>query len=200
MLLRRAVLDRIAGGEIDLAFRRWTRPTVKTGGSLRTSLGLLAIERVEEVAIDEITEEDARRAGLELDELLGFLHRKSEGEVYRVELGGLGPDPRVALRQDDALSDEDVAEIGRRLDRLDARSSRGPWTRQVLDLIGRRPHVRAQDLADGLGLEKDVFKNDVRKLKSLGLTISHSPGYELSPRGRAFLDRDRDRGGSSAAG
>lgn len=200
MLLRRAVLDRIAGGEIDLAFRRWTRPTVKTGGSLRTSLGLLAIERVEEVAIDEITEEDARRAGLELDELLGFLRLKSEGEVYRVELGGLGPDPRVALRQDDALSDEDVAEIGRRLDRLDARSSRGPWTRQVLDLIGRRPHVRAQDLADGLGLEKDVFKNDVRKLKSLGLTISHSPGYELSPRGRAFLDRDRDRGGSSAAG
>lgn len=200
MLLRRAVLDRIAGGEIDLAFRRWTRPTVKTGGSLRTSLGLLAIERVEEVAIDEITEEDARRAGLELDELLGFLRRESEGEVYRVELGGLGPDPRVALRQDDALSDEDVAEIGRRLDRLDARSSRDPWTRQVLDLIGRRPHVRAQDLADGLGLEKDVFKNDVRKLKSLGLTISHSPGYELSPRGRAFLDRDRDRGGSSAAG
>lgn len=200
MLLRRAVLDRIAGGEIDLAFRRWTRPTVKTGGSLRTSLGLLAIERVEEVAIDEITEEDARRAGLELDELLGFLRRESEGEVYRVELGGLGPDPRVALRQDDALSDEDVAEIGRRLDRLDARSSRDPWTRQVLDLIGRRPHVRAHDLADGLGLEKDVFKNDVRKLKSLGLTISHSPGYELSPRGRAFLDRDRDRGGSSAAG
>ena len=28
-----------------------------------------------------------------------------------------------------------------------------------------------------------------RKLKALGLTISHSPGYELSPRGRALLAR-----------
>ena len=26
----------------------------------------------------------------------------------------------------------------------------------------------------------------MRKLKALGLTISHSPGYELSPRGRAL--------------
>ena len=26
------------------------------------------------------------------------------------------------------------------------------------------------------------------KLKALGLTISHSPGYEISPRGRAYLD------------
>jgi biotin operon repressor len=49
--------------------------------------------------------------------------------------------------------------------------------------------VRAQDLAEGLGLEKQAFKNDVRKLKGLGLTISHSPGYELSPRGMALLRR-----------
>jgi Mn-dependent DtxR family transcriptional regulator len=56
-------------------------------------------------------------------------------------------------------------------------------------LLGENPHVRAQDLADGLGMEKAVFKNDVRKLKELGLTISHSPGYELSPRGKAVLSR-----------
>jgi hypothetical protein len=38
-----------------------------------------------------------------------------------------------------------------------------------------------------VGIDKPTFKNDVRKLKTLGLTISHSPGYELSPRGRAVL-------------
>ena len=33
---------------------------------------------------------------------------------------------------------------------------------------------------------QDEFKEHVRKLKGLGLTISHSPGYELSPRGVAL--------------
>lgn len=189
MLLRRATLDRIARGDVDLVFRRWARPTVKSGGSLRTALGLLAIEEVVPVDVEEITAEDARRAGLELDDLLAFLNQKEEGQVYRVELAGIGADPRVALREDDDLDEGAVAEISRRLDGLDARSKRGPWTRETLALIRDRPHVRAQDLADGLGLEKDVFKDDVRKLKRLGLTISHSPGYELSPRGRAFLSR-----------
>ena len=34
MLIRRADLDRIASGEVTLAFRRWRRPTVKAGGTL----------------------------------------------------------------------------------------------------------------------------------------------------------------------
>lgn len=170
-------------------FRRWIRPTVKTGGSLRTAAGLLQINEVEVVARGDITEADARRAGLALDELLAFLDRKEEGEIYRVELGSIGPDPRVALREDDDLSADDLDDLVERLNRLDKASKRGPWTRQFLVLLEANPHVRAQDLADGLGLEKDVFKNDVRKLKNLGLTISHSPGYELSPRGKALLGR-----------
>ena len=35
-------------------------------------------------------------------------------------------------------------------------------------------------------------QNDVRKLKELGLTISFSPGYELSPRGKALLEALED--------
>lgn len=189
MLLRRPIVDRIVAGDVDLVFRRWIRPTVKTGGSLRTVAGLLQIEKVTAVPIETITADDARRAGITLEELLAFLHRKKEGEVYRIELGDFIPDPRVALREDDQLTEADVEELGSRLDRLDRASKRGPWTRRFIRLIADNPHVRAQDLADGLGLEKDVFKNDVRKLKALGLTISHSPGYELSPRGKALLDR-----------
>jgi Asp-tRNA(Asn)/Glu-tRNA(Gln) amidotransferase C subunit/biotin operon repressor len=189
MLLRRTVLQSIADGEVDLAFRRWKRPTVKTGGTLRTALGLLRIEKVEPISIDEISEHDARRAGSSLEKLLEFLNQKEVGEVYRVELGSVVADPRVALREDDDLSDDDVQRLIERLDRLDKASRRGPWTRQFLRLLGGNPHVRAQDLADGLGLEKDAFKNDVRKLKALGLTISHSPGYELSPRGMELLTR-----------
>ena len=188
MLLRKATLDGIVAGDIDLAFRKWTRPTVKTGGSLRTAAGLLSIGRVEIVDLANVTEADARRAGVDLAELITFLDAKTDGDVYRVELGPIAPDPRVALRHDDDLSTEDRVDVEARLGRLDRASKRGPWTHQFLRLIADNPNVRAQDLADGLGLEKTVFKNDVRKLKELGLTISHSPGYELSPRGWAVLE------------
>jgi DNA-binding transcriptional MerR regulator len=188
MLLRRPVLDRIVAGEVDLAFRRWVRPTVKAGGTLRTAAGMLQIERVMAVSMDDLTDDDARRAGIGLEELRTFLEAKEEGQVYRVELGGFIPDPRVALRENDQLSAEDIEELQGRLERLDRRSEAGPWTHRCLNLIAESPHVRAQDLADGLGVERDIFKDDVRKLKELGLTISHSPGYELSPRGRALLE------------
>lgn len=189
MLMRREVLDRVVAGDVDVAFRRWKRPTVKTGGTLRTPAGMLEITSVERVDVASITAEDARRAGLDLDDLMRFLDSKPDGDVYRIEFGSVGPDPRVALREDDDLTEDDFSELQTRLDRLDRASRRGPWTREFLELIAANPHVRAQDLADGVGLEKSVLKNDVRKLKALGLTISHSPGYELSPRGRALLAR-----------
>jgi hypothetical protein len=189
VLLRRAILDRIVAGDVDLVFRRWARPTVKTGGTLRTAAGMLQIERVVPVDIDDITEVDASRAGIALEELRSFLLTKEEGEVYRVELGEFVPDPRVRLREDDQLTAEDVANLTGRLDRLDRASKTGEWTRRYLRMIAEHPHVRAQDLADGIGMERDLFKNNVRKLKALGLTISHSPGYELSPRGWALLKR-----------
>ena len=195
MLLRKQVLDAIVAGEVDLVFRRWKRPTVKTGGTLRTPVGLVQIESVGLIELDEIDESSARRAGVGYDDLIGFLRAKEEGDVYRVELGGVVPDPRVALRENDDLDACDIADLVAKLDGLDSASTRGPWTRQFLTLLADNPHVRAQDLADVLGVEKPVFKNDVRKLKALGLTISHSPGYELSPRGRAFLDRVTERDG-----
>lgn len=50
----------------------------------------------------------------------------------------------------------------------------------------RRPTVKA---CGTLHTPIGSFKTDVRKLKGLGLAISHSPGYELSPRGCALLSR-----------
>ena len=38
-----------------------------------------------------------------------------------------------------------------------------------------------------LDREKEPFKLDVRKLKNLGLTLSLSVGYRISPRGAAYL-------------
>ena len=119
------------------------------------------------------------------------LQGEDEWPTYRVRLAWAGEDPRIALREDADLTDADVAAIDARLERLDRASGHGPWTMATLDLIRRRPRTRAPDLAAEMGRERDPFKVDVRKLKNLGLTISHPVGYELSPRGRAYLARTR---------
>lgn len=192
MLFKQRVLDGIAAGRIDLAFRRWKRPTVRAGGRLRTRAGELAIDAIEIVRLSEISEREARRAGYaSRSELLDELgeRRRSDDPIHRISFRLAGPDPRIALRAKSRLSKADVAELTRRLDRLDAASRRGAWTRTVLALIAARPGVRAPDLAASLGRETLPFKADVRKLKELGLTESLEVGYRLSPRGRALLRR-----------
>jgi hypothetical protein len=107
--------------------------------------------------------------------------------VWRVGLRYAGADPREALRERVPDADE-IASILARLDRLDAASRHGAWTRASLDLIDRNPGVRAPDLAARLGRETQEWKADVRKLKELGLTESLAIGYRVSPRGEAVLD------------
>jgi hypothetical protein len=186
MLFRQDVLRRIAEGDVTLAFRRWRRPTVKAGGTLRTRVGVLSIDSVEKVEEDQVTDADARRAGAEDREAL-LAGLRPEGTLYRVEFRLAGPDPRIALRERSDISPEERAEIDARLARLDAASRHGPWTAAVLELIAERPATRAPDLAASLGRETAPFKADVRKLKELGLTESLLVGYRLSPRGRAYL-------------
>jgi hypothetical protein len=188
MLFRQKFLDGIRAGTITLAFCRWRRPSVRAGGTLLTAVGQLEIASVDEVATTRISDEDVRRAGYSSrEELLRELPAREEGRVYRIELGGLRADPRVALRAAASLTEKERDDIVRRLGRLDERSSHGPWTRQTLDLIRSRPGVRAGDLCRLAGLELHPFKTNVRKLKTLGLTESLEVGYRLSPRGVAFM-------------
>ena len=187
MLIRRDVLDRILTHEIDLAFRRWQRATVKPGGTLNTAVGVLAIDAVDIVDESEISVDEANRAGFaSVAALRKELARRTEGDVYRIRLHHVGDDPRIALREDADLDAEQLAAIAARLDRLD-RARAEPWTRAVLELIRASPATRAPDLAASLGRETKPFKNDVRKLKTLGLTESLVVGYRLSPRGETFL-------------
>jgi hypothetical protein len=188
MLLKQDTLRGIAEGRITLAFRRWTQPTVKAGGTLLTLMGQLAIERVDPVSIEALTAADAHGAGFEdLDALVLLLSKRAKGDVYRVAFGPMGVDPRITLR--DEVPDDSAAfeAITNRLDRWDRASRVGPWTLAVLSRLEESPGVRAGDLADWLGMEKAPFKANVRKLKGLGLTESLEIGYRLSPRGRAVL-------------
>jgi hypothetical protein len=186
MLFNARALEGIAAGEIDLAFRRWKRPTVKAGGTLRTRAGVIAIDAVEPTSERRIKAADAHRAGFDTRaELLRSL--RPEGQLYRIEFRRIGEDPRVALRERDEISEQERTEVDACLDRMD-RARGEPWTRRLLALIAERPETLAADLAASLGMEKAPFKRDVRKLKELGLTESLLVGYRLSPRGRAYLE------------
>ncbi len=189
MLLKRVTLDAIANAEIDLVFRRWKRPTVKSGGTLRTSVGMLDIVSVERTTMAEVTPAEAKRAGFDTKtELLRSL-RGRDGDLYRITVRPGGKDPLIALRSRVEFTTGELDRLRSRLEAMDESADGGPWTTKYLKMLRDQPHVRAEDLADSIGLDKPRFKGRIRRLKALGLTISHSPGYELSPRGRAFLDQ-----------
>lgn len=169
MLIRVADWERIRSGEVTLQFRRWKRPTVRAGGTLRTSLGVLAIDAVDVVL--RASRAEAVAAGFtSVRELMSSVDGR-EGSLYRIRLRFVGEDPRIALRSSpnlDGLSLPDAATA-------------------LLRLIAANPGVRAADLAASVGREKLPFKADVRKLKAKGLTESLEVGYRLSPRGEAYL-------------
>jgi hypothetical protein len=189
MLFRKPFLDGIRRGTVSVAFRRWRRPTVRSGGTLLTAAGELEIESVTPIDPNRISAADATRAGYDSRaSLLADLNRRGEGSVYRIELGRLRPDPRKALRQTPVTEGEEFQDLTKRLQRLDDRAAE-PWVVSTLSVIRDHSGVRAGDLCRHLGMEKEPFKINVRKLKVLGLTESLEIGYRLSPRGAAVLQR-----------
>lgn len=191
MLIKHQILERIAEGTVTLAFRRWKRPTVKTGGHLKTAVGILAIDAVTVINIDEITEEDAQKAGYSsCSELLHTLDKNGESELYRINFHFVGQDPREVLREQINLTDDELAEVHRKLTQLDLKGQDGSWTMMVLRLIKQHPGLRAIELAASAHLDPQILKVKVRKLKEIGLTESIARGgYRLSPRGCEILNR-----------
>jgi hypothetical protein len=186
MLLRQKELEGILLGQVQLIFRCWQRPTVKAPSSLLTPIGKLDILAVADVEREAITEAEARLAGYaSLGELNSELSRYPRARVFRVSLGPLAADPRLALRAE-SLDDVGAEAVAHKLAALDRRAQ-APWTSATLALIERRPATRAASLSRELGQEREAFKLNVRKLKNLGLTESLEVGYRLSPRGQSLL-------------
>ena len=63
MLLPARIAQGVADGSIDLAFRRWQAARVRVGSTFTTSAGVIEITSLQRIGTDEITEDDARRAG-----------------------------------------------------------------------------------------------------------------------------------------
>lgn len=188
MLFRRAVLEAIAEGRITLAFRRWSRPSVKAGGAVRTVAGVVRIGSFEVIELGDIAPADARKAGYDdLAALVKELGADGEKPLYRIALAGIEADGRVTLRTNAVFDAAGIAELEQRFARWE--KARPGYFPAILKAIGDNPEVPAAVLAEGLKVEKLRFKQDVRKLKELGLTESLATGYRLSARGEAAIER-----------
>jgi hypothetical protein len=188
VLLDAKTLRGLADGTVDHTYRRWAVVRVHVGSAVRTRVGVVEVTSLDRVEPDGISADDATGAGFgSADAARVWIERRGDGDLYRVGLRIAGPDPRVALRDDDDLDADAVTAIAQRLARMD-RAAGEPWTRRYLELVAARPAVVARVLAADVGMERDPFKIRVRRLKELGLTESLDVGYRLSPRGRAYLD------------
>lgn len=199
MLLPKPIAQGVRDGRVSLAFRRWDEPRVKVGSTQLTAAGVIGFAAVDEIAdLTTLSDADATAAGLAdaatlqarlaPDRPVRPSPRGAKGgdKVYRIRLRYVGQDPRIALR-DNVPAPEQLAELSAAVARLDAGRKTGPWTRQILEWIRDNPGVVSKELAALLGRELQPMKADIRKLKTLGLTISLDVGYRLSPRGAAYL-------------
>ncbi len=182
--------QRVANGEITVTWRLWKYAHVKPGRLYATGFlfgGAIAVEDVREVRAADVTDADALEVGQpDAAALIEYARSHTGREVtadtvlYRVQFHfetEAPPKPEYSL--------EDVT---KRIARLDKASRTGPWTLQTLRLIEENPGVVSRHLAPQMGMHRDDFKVNVRKLKGLGLTLSLPVGYELTELGQSCLD------------
>jgi hypothetical protein len=192
----------IESGRIVLAFRRWKRCQVLAGHRYRTGTGMVEVDAVDVVTPADIDQEQVSEAGYgTIDELLADLRGDQALPLYRVRLHRVDQaDPRAQLAAKPTLDRDDLARLTARLARMDRSGAHGQWTGAVLTQIADHPGTVSTVLAGALGWERQDFKLHVRRLKELGLTISLTVGYELSPRGAAYLSHLRGTGGQDRSG
>lgn len=187
MLFTVHILRKIKSGEVTSALRKWKRPTVKQGGTLITRIGQLSIDELNKISLNDVDHHILKACGIEdFESWKKKFYDKREGCLYLIRFSVKGPDPRIRLRNDTTWTEDQLVTVRKKLDTWD-KNSGNPWTMRVMQHILRHPQMRAADMAIDLGIEKDILKPNIRKLKAQGLTISHSVGYELSPRGISLL-------------
>jgi hypothetical protein len=202
MLFERQLREGIHQGLVVVAFRRWRRCQVVSGHRYRTGLDIIEVESVDIVRPADIDSQQASEAGYAtVEDLLHDLRGDASLPLYRIRLRRVDePDPRDQLAAAADMTADELTSLSARLARLDRSGRHGPWTMAVLTRIAERPATVSTVLADAMGWERQDFKQHVRKLKSLGLTISLDVGYRLSPRGEAYLQRICGDNGCVGAG
>jgi hypothetical protein len=183
---------RVVAGEFKVTYRLWKRPHVKAGTTYAAGFGgAYHIVDVSFVRAGDVTDADAWSAGSpDKATLLRTVGAHTKTKVTAgMKLTRVSFEYREQAPEKPQLPVDDLVE---RLARLDA-AAPARWTQTALTLIEQQPRVLARILAADAGFETLAFKVNVRKLKKLGLTMTHVRGYELTELGQAVLDALRAR-------
>lgn len=88
MLLKLELLEDVKAGKVDLVFRRWSRPSVKAGGTLKTRLGVMSIGAIDDMDPDDVSDAEAKRAGFrDVADFRRWLDTMKPGHLFqRIEV------------------------------------------------------------------------------------------------------------------
>jgi hypothetical protein len=88
MLLKLELLEAIKAGKVDLVFRRWSRPSVKPGGTLKTKLGVMSIGAFDDMGPADVSDAEAKRAGFrDVADFRKWLDTMKPGHLFqRIEV------------------------------------------------------------------------------------------------------------------
>ena len=148
MLFTAATLDGLVDGTVTATYRRWTTVRPKVGSRFTTRAGMVEVTGITAVDAEELGDDDAVAAGFaDLAALLRWLERSArgprdtrrsgEGVLYRIDLALAGPIRGSRCGPMTPSTRPLSADLGRRLDRMDA-AAETPWTRSVLRQIADR--------------------------------------------------------------
>ena len=168
MLFKKVHLQGIKSGNITLAFRRWKKASIKSGSLLHTSIGLVKIGEIETVNENDISEKDVLNAGFtNRKQLLKSFARNRTGTIFKISVNYHSEDPRMKLREQTELTEQELTILKESVQRLDKFSKQGSWTSKVLLAIKDNPNHPAIGITKLTGFEKEWLKRNIRKLKNL---------------------------------
>ena len=92
MVFTKRLREGIRRGRIRCSVRVWTRPHVKAGGRYPMDDGLIVVDSIEPISLDDVTYDLARESGFQSVEDLLEIARHGKGEnVYLIRFHYLAP-------------------------------------------------------------------------------------------------------------
>ncbi|MEB3370863.1 hypothetical protein [Saccharopolyspora mangrovi] len=186
-MLSERIARGVAAGHVTQAYMRWASPQARPGARVRTRAGVIEITALVEVDPEQLTDADAARAGFSTAAGLRASLSRHRGTTYRLELTHLdrpaAPEPAPV-----ALGEAQRRALKAQLARLDLGTPRGPWTRQLLELLRQQPGLAPAELAAAQQRPVSRTKTDLWRLRELGLIDTTGPGTRLSGLALSYLD------------
>ncbi len=189
MLFKQKHLEGIKAGKVTLAFRRWKRTDLKKGSLIKTAVGTIEITDIATIKETHINDIDAKKAGfINLDSLLKSLHSEEEARIFKMHIRNYIELARPKATEKSSLSKGDINKLKAKLTQFDKYSRSGAWTNNILKTLHENPKATSTELSLKTGKTREWLQLNIRKLKNLGLTVNHDPGYELTKIGKMLME------------